>query len=86
MKIAINRSWGGFSLPKEVARTLGVEVYDDSHAVRTNPALIEMLEAGKKVNDLQLAEIPDNATDYMVDEYDGLESVIYVVNGKLHRD
>lgn len=84
MKIVINGDWGGFSLTKEVARTLGVETYDDSYAVRTNPALIKMLEEGQKINDLKVVEIPDNATDYMIREYDGNESIIYVVDGKLH--
>ena len=84
MKIVINGDWGGFSLTKEVARTLGVEAYDDSYAIRTNPTLIKMLEEGQKINDLEVIEIPDNATDYMIREYDGNESIIYVVDGKLH--
>lgn len=86
MKIVINGNWGGFSLTKEVARQLGVETYDDSIAVRTNPALIKMLEDGIKINDLEVAEIPDNSTDYMIHEYDGMESVIYVVDGKINND
>ena len=27
---------------------------------------------------------PDTSTDYEIDEYDGWESIIYVVNGKLY--
>ena len=84
MKIVINGDWGGFSLTKEAARILGVETYDDSYAVRTNPALIKMLEEGQKINDLEVVEIPDNATDYKITEYDGIERVIYVVDGKLY--
>ena len=84
MKIVINGDWGGFCLTKKVARILGVETYDDSDAIRTNPTLIKMLEEGKKINDLEVVEIPDNATDYMIREYDGNESIIYVVDGKLH--
>lgn len=84
MKIVINGDWGGFSLTKKVARILGVETYDDSDAVRTNPVLIKMLEEGRKINSLEVVEIPDNATDYMIREYDGNESIIYVVDGKLH--
>jgi nitroreductase len=34
--------------------------------------------------DLEVVEIPDTATDWEIDEYDGWESVVYVVNGKLH--
>ena len=32
---------------------------------------------------LVVKEIPDNATDYMITEYDGAEGIIYVVDGKL---
>lgn len=84
MKIVINSDWGGFSLTKKAARILGVETRDDSDAVRTNPLLINMLEEGQKINSLEVIEIPDNATDYMITEYDGIERVIYVVDGKLH--
>lgn len=85
MKIVINGDWGGgFYLTKKVAHILGVETYDDSDAVRTNPTLIKMLEEGQKINSLEVVEIPDNATDYRIREYDGNESVIYVVDGKIH--
>lgn len=33
---------------------------------------------------LMVVEIPDNATDWELDEYDGLESIIYVADGKIH--
>ncbi len=84
MKIVINGDWGGFQLTKKVAHILGVWDFDDSDAVRMNPTLIKMLEEGQEINDLKVVEIPDNATDYMIREYDGNESVIYVVDGKLH--
>jgi len=88
MKIVINGDWGrdwgrGFCLTKTAARILGVETYDDSDAVRTNPLLIKMLEEGEEINSLEVVEIPDNATDYRIAEYDGIERVIYVVDGKL---
>jgi hypothetical protein len=85
MKIAICGAWGGgFMLTKEVARILGVDIFDDSDAVRTNPLLIKMLEEGEEIEDLEVVEIPDNVTDYKITEYDGIERVIYVVDGKLH--
>ena len=86
MKIVINRNWGGFSLTEEVARALGVNPYSNSIAVRTNPRLIKMLEDGEKINDLKVAVIPDDCTDYAIHDYDGMESVIYVMDGKIHDD
>lgn len=32
---------------------------------------------------LKVVEIPDEATDWEIDEYDGSESIIYVVDGKI---
>lgn len=34
--------------------------------------------------DMGVVEIPDEATDYLITEYDGAESVYYVLNGKIH--
>lgn len=36
------------------------------------------------VERLEIAEIPDEAMDWKLDEYDGLESVTYVVDGKIY--
>lgn len=33
---------------------------------------------------LVVVDIPDEATDYIVQEYDGMESVIYVVDGIIY--
>jgi hypothetical protein len=35
------------------------------------------------IGDLVVVEIPDNATDWNIEEYDGLETVIYVLNGRI---
>lgn len=34
--------------------------------------------------DLRIATIPDDATDWMVSDYDGLETIYFVKNGKLY--
>ena len=32
---------------------------------------------------LKIVNIPDNITDWVIDEYDGIERIIYVENGHL---
>ena len=87
MKMIINDCYGGFGVRQEVLD--GLELNDFSEEeLRTATRLIEEIENGKDVSDdcaeLKVVEIPDESTDYYLDEYDGLESVIYVVDGKLN--
>jgi hypothetical protein len=82
MKIVINVEFGGFGY--DVAEKFEDFVYKYSDD-RTNPELIQFVEnQPEECGQLAVVEIPDNATDYMINEYDGLESVIYVVDGKIH--
>lgn len=87
MKIILNKCYGGFGVSDEVMERLGLTELDEEQ-LRTNPQLIAAIESGENVNDsfsdLVVVTIPETATDYDVDEYDGLESLIYVVDGKLH--
>lgn len=90
MKIVINQDLdGSFCLTEAAAKIADAEhIYDSSPYVRTNPALIELVENNPKAasgfcSDLVVVEIPDGATDWIIDEYDGLESVLYVVDGKI---
>lgn len=89
MKIVINGSYGGFSFSKDAAALLNISAYDADEAIRTNPAVVALVEddpkwASGSCAELEVVEIPDEATDYMINEYDGLENVIYVLNGKIH--
>ena len=85
MKIVLNRNWGGFSLPKKFCEMYGYSKYDEIN--RTDSKLIAFVEKNPdEVKDLKVIEIPDDNTDYMIDEYDGFESIIYVIDGKLYRD
>ena len=87
MKFVLNKCFGGFSVSDWAAEQLGLEFgyearYDD-------PRLIELVEKfpDKISGDcakLKVVEIPDNCTDYEFDEYDGIESIIYVVDGKIY--
>lgn len=85
MKMVINADYGGFGL--------GVaEQYEDwvceLECDRFNAELIEFVENHPdECGDLAVINIPDEATDWEMDEYDGWESVIYVLNGKIvHAD
>lgn len=86
MKIVINRRFGGFGLSDEALKALGVAY--DYEVSRTNPKLIEMIEKNSDAVSgsfakLAVVNIPDNATDWKMEDYDGVESIIAVVDGKL---
>lgn len=82
MRIVINADFGGFGL--DVAEEFE-DFVDKYSGDRTNPDLIQFVENHpEECGQLAITEIPDDATDYMISEYDGLESVIYVVDGKIH--
>ena len=52
---------------------------------RTNSELIQFVEDWPTLcGDLKVVIIPDSATDWEINEYDGLESVIYVEDGKIY--
>lgn len=59
--------------------------FDDD---RSNPQLIECVEklgslASGAFAALEIVEIPDETTDYYINDYDGLETVFYVIDGKI---
>jgi len=86
MKLVLNKNYGGFSLPREYCYLCERNPYDYDDADRCDPLLITIVEMGCEKPDLKVVEIPDEATDYEINEYDGFESVIYVVDGKLHHE
>ena len=92
MKIAVNRSYGAFILHEEQTEMLKPFVNEDfifevdyKHELRSNDKLIEVIEATQDTNSIKVIEIPDNATDYIINEHDGFETVYYVVDGKIKR-
>ena len=88
MKIIINGTYGGFGVTEELRARIGAE--DDWDIDRTNSELVWAVEhlSAEEVNgphaDLRVAEIPDNSTDWIIEEYDGFEKVMYVLDGKIH--
>lgn len=99
MKMILNKCYGGFHLSDKAeamfAEIIGVNVEDFccdfADGYRTHPALIAIVEElGKEayddeVSELVILELPDNTTDWFVDEYDGYETVYYVVDRKIKR-
>lgn len=83
MKYVINNDWGGFCLPEEICNKLGRNEFDDSGEVRMNQELIDWVLAHEDETDLAVVDIPEEATDWRLNEYDGWESIIAVIDGKL---
>ena len=88
MKVVINTCFGGFSLSKFAVEQLHLK-NEYSDIDRDDPELIELVEkypdrVSGRFAELRVAYFPDAATDWTITEYDGAESVIYVLNGKLH--
>lgn len=81
MKIVLNRCFGGYGISDKFPALQNRE--------RTDPVLIEWVERDSKAVSgycakLEVIEIPDTATDYEINDYDGMETLIYVVDGKIH--
>ena len=85
MKLVINMSWGGFSLPAGFCKKYSLEHCYDPSIKRNDVRLVSYVESGADdIGDLGVVEVPDDATDYRITEYDGNESVIYVLDGKMY--
>ena len=85
MKIVINNDYGGFGLGVSEKCKQLIELANKLGEERTNQDLVEFVENNPdECGDLVVVTIPDAATDWTIWEYDGLEEVIYVLDGKLH--
>ena len=81
MLIVINREWGGFHIPDELVGEFDSK-YDDSMEVRTCDLLVNWADSHR--GPLKVVEIPSEATDFRIEDYDGMETVWYVLDGKMH--
>lgn len=91
MKMVLNKSWGTFNLPEEFCSRYHITTIEEKWAVeRTDERLIAFVEADNakdskpKKKRLKVVEVPDTCTDWELNEYDGFESVTYVVDGKIY--
>ena len=81
MKIVVNGDFGGYGCGVAEEFDELVERYEND---RTAPELVEFVENHpEECGDLTVVEIPDTATDYYINVYDGSESVLFVVDGKI---
>lgn len=87
MKFVINDCYGGYSFSTDFLLKYGKEI---GSLERNDPKLVAAVEefglrnASNTYSRLCIKEIPDDATDYSIEEYDGAESIVYVKDGKLH--
>ena len=87
MKFVLNKCYGGFNLSDEAQEILGKAAYEIK---RDDPDLLALIEEKGiqflqgKYAELKVVEVPESATDFTFEEYDGWERMIYVVDGKLN--
>lgn len=83
MKIVISDNWGGFGCLVDESFE---DFIDQYHEDRANPEFVAWVEQNPEVaGDLSVVEIPDEATDWVINEWDDCyETVFYVVDGKIH--
>lgn len=90
-KIVINVCFGGFDVPSGFCETYGLDKWSSWDIPRDDARLVEYVESHADENGqlafgcsrLCVCEIPDNATDWRIQEYDGAEDVWCVVDGKI---
>lgn len=88
MKVVLNKCYGGFELSEFAAARLGCDPMDGKK-FRASEALVDLIEVygsdacSDSCADLRVVEVPDCASDQRVFDYDGIETLIYVVDGKL---
>ena len=85
MKIVVNHHYGGFSLPSGFVKQQGLEdCLDYDSDTRESEELIQYLEThGPEDSCLAIVEIPSCATDWEIHDYDGFESILCVIDGKI---
>lgn len=87
MKFVINNCFGGYGLSQEFLAKYGKKF---EYLERNDPELVAAVEEFGEAessgfcSSLCIMDIPDDCTDYYIDEYDGRENIIYVKDGKLH--
>ena len=90
MKFVLNKCYGGWSLSNFAMETLGVsDRYTDLSPEQIDN-LAELIEkhgseaCSGPFAKLTVVEIPDTFTDYKISDYDGIEMLTFVIDGKIY--
>ena len=85
MKLVINTCYGGFGINSKWETENCKK--DCEGNCRECAKLIRAIEKEENVNNdfsrLAVTDFPNEATDYEILEYDGIESLLYVLDGKI---
>lgn len=90
MILVLNKQYGGWSISAQAAEVLGLDTRYPDCTPEVTKAVADLISThGSEFVSgpfarLEVVEIPDNTTDYEINEYDGYETVIYVIDGKLY--
>jgi hypothetical protein len=90
MIFILNKCYGGWSISDFAMEQLGLDSnYPDMDEVDEKKLAELINEYGSEKCSghsakLKVIEIPDNATDWDIEDYDGIERIVYVVDGKLN--
>ena len=84
MKIVINKCYGGFELSKRAQALMPYGYMNRNDLALVNCVELLGKDASGSYAKLRIVEIPDDATDWEVEEYDGFEWLTYVVDGKIY--
>lgn len=86
-QILVNKCYGGYSLSDEAIEALG---NIDCRYDRTNPEILRIFDEmgseafGGDYAKIKKVTLPEETTDWKMFDYDGVETIIYVVDGKIH--
>ena len=90
MKVVVNKSFGSFYIGEKYYDMLSESYFTTPFPqCRADSSLIDVVNAfgakavGDKFGDLTIVDVPDDATDWEIYEYDGREHIVCVVNGKI---
>ena len=91
MVFVLNKCYGSFSLSPFAMERLGVsDPYADLGSLQIDALAALITEYGSEKCSgrnakLKVVEVPDTITDWMVQEYDGIEVLTYVLDGKINQ-